>query len=237
MEISSIFSQTDPTAGMEALLTLVAVACAVAVVANCLLRLVRAPELGRPRLPRIAPLHLLQAALAAAVPVSAAPANAGPLSSQHRPLLSSQHRPPWLETSGFPPPRPLVRAEASRHPAIHPGAGRTARQPLFPRETGPRGIDDLNTRIRRGIIDLRRSEHTVARTPRRAAGHEQQSHYTVMPGDTLWDIAGRVLGTDDVRAIARYWPLIHRENRDVVGPDPNLIRPGMVLSLPRKERA
>jgi nucleoid-associated protein YgaU len=59
----------------------------------------------------------------------------------------------------------------------------------------------------------------------------------VVPGDTLWDIAAEVLETDDQRAIARYWPRIHKENLDIVGRDPNLIRPGQVLALPPKEEA
>jgi nucleoid-associated protein YgaU len=57
-----------------------------------------------------------------------------------------------------------------------------------------------------------------------------------MPGDTLWDIAARVLDTDDQRVIARYWPRIHRENRAIIGRDPNLIRPGQVLTLPPREQ-
>ena len=56
--------------------------------------------------------------------------------------------------------------------------------------------------------------------------------YVVRRGDTLWGIAEKVLGTDDPARIARYWPLIHRMNRDTVGPDPSLIIPGQVLELP-----
>jgi nucleoid-associated protein YgaU len=51
-------------------------------------------------------------------------------------------------------------------------------------------------------------------------------------GDTLWDIAAGVLGTDDAARIARYWPAIHRANRHTIGHDPSLIIPGMVLHLP-----
>ena len=56
--------------------------------------------------------------------------------------------------------------------------------------------------------------------------------YRVKEGDTLWSIAQKHLRTDDPRTIARYWPLIHRENRTIVGPDPNLIVPGQDLVLP-----
>jgi nucleoid-associated protein YgaU len=56
--------------------------------------------------------------------------------------------------------------------------------------------------------------------------------YTVRPGDSLWDIAEMKLGTAEARRIARYWPRIHRANRDVIGGDPNLIVPGQILTLP-----
>jgi nucleoid-associated protein YgaU len=48
----------------------------------------------------------------------------------------------------------------------------------------------------------------------------------------LWDIAARLLGTDDSARVARYWPRIHRANRAVIGADPSLIIPGTVLELP-----
>lgn len=64
-----------------------------------------------------------------------------------------------------------------------------------------------------------------------ARGHVRGS-YTVRRGDTLWSIAEQLLGTDDPGSVARYWPKIHRANRDVIGPDPSLIYPGQVLHLP-----
>jgi nucleoid-associated protein YgaU len=56
--------------------------------------------------------------------------------------------------------------------------------------------------------------------------------YTVRRGDSLWSIAAQILGTEDARRIARYWPLIHRANRGVIGPNPDLIMPGQRLRLP-----
>ena len=47
---------------------------------------------------------------------------------------------------------------------------------------------------------------------------------TVRAGDTLWSIAG---GDD--------WPEWYAANRDVIGPDPDLIRPGQVLTPPEKD--
>lgn len=228
MEMSSIFSQTVSGSRMEPLFILVGALCFVWLAIRTVVA--AGPRMGIrwPRVPNLNTGGVLKAALAAAAPlIVMSPARAVPRDER-------DHQPPWLETSGFPPPHPLVRAEASRHPAVHTRAARPLVSPLFPRERMQRRGVSLTDQARRGIIDLRRADRLVRKSD---AVRPSQSHYTVMPGDTLWDIASRVLGTDDARAIARYWPAIHRENRDVVGADPNLIRPGMVLTLPRKDRA
>ncbi len=49
--------------------------------------------------------------------------------------------------------------------------------------------------------------------------------YTVRAGDTLSAIATR-LGLDD-------WRTLYKANRSVIGPDPDLIRPGQVLTVPK----
>lgn len=51
----------------------------------------------------------------------------------------------------------------------------------------------------------------------------------VQPGDSLWAIASGT-GTADVPAAVRAW---YRANRDVIGPDPDLILPGQKLRDPR----
>jgi len=48
--------------------------------------------------------------------------------------------------------------------------------------------------------------------------------YTVRPGDTLSGIAAR-FGIAD-------WRTLYEANKGVVGPDPNLILPGQVLTIP-----
>lgn len=50
--------------------------------------------------------------------------------------------------------------------------------------------------------------------------------YTVRPGDSLWAIAKRTLG-DGSR-----WKEIWETNKDIIGPDPNLIRVGVTLRIP-----
>ncbi len=55
--------------------------------------------------------------------------------------------------------------------------------------------------------------------------------YTVARGDSLSQIATRELGD------ANRWRELYEANRDVVGPNPNLIHPGQVLKLPGKSAA
>jgi LysM repeat protein len=57
-------------------------------------------------------------------------------------------------------------------------------------------------------------------------GHQDPARYTVTPGDTL-SAAAAALG------VAGGWQALYAANRQVVGPDPNLVRPGTVLAAPR----
>jgi len=52
------------------------------------------------------------------------------------------------------------------------------------------------------------------------------SNYTVQPGDTLYSIAQRAY--DD----GNKWQIIYDANKQVIGSDPNLLRPGEVLYIP-----
>jgi hypothetical protein len=57
--------------------------------------------------------------------------------------------------------------------------------------------------------------------------------YVVRRGDALWDVAARHLGPHASHGeIAREWPRWYAANRAVIGSDPNLIRPGEVLTPP-----
>ncbi len=56
---------------------------------------------------------------------------------------------------------------------------------------------------------------------------------TVRPGDSLWRIAAQELGPDASAArIAQAWPTWWQANRTVIGPDPDLLRPGTRLTAP-----
>ena len=57
--------------------------------------------------------------------------------------------------------------------------------------------------------------------------------YVVRPGDTLWAIASHQLGPHQTAAaVAAQWPRWYAANREVIGDDPNLIRPGELLHAP-----
>ncbi|HEX7352845.1 LysM domain-containing protein [Brachybacterium sp.] len=56
----------------------------------------------------------------------------------------------------------------------------------------------------------------------------------VLPGDSLWSISDDLLGpgTSDAAEIAEAWPLLHHANRDLIGQDPDQLRPGQELTVP-----
>lgn len=72
---------------------------------------------------------------------------------------------------------------------------------------------------------------TPAVTAASGAGAARQ--VVVQPGDTLWGIARRHLPEGASQAqVAAAWPAWYEANRETVGPDPDLIRPGQVLLVP-----
>jgi len=55
-------------------------------------------------------------------------------------------------------------------------------------------------------------------------------------GDSLWSIAAAELGpTATDEAIAARWPHWYAANRQLIGPDPNRIHPGQVLTAPKEK--
>jgi LysM repeat protein len=58
-----------------------------------------------------------------------------------------------------------------------------------------------------------------------ATATNSAARYVVRPGDTLSGIAARF-------AVRGGWPALYAANRQVIGPDPNVIHPGTVLLLP-----
>lgn len=59
------------------------------------------------------------------------------------------------------------------------------------------------------------------------------SVHVVRPGDSLWAIAASRLPEDATDAeITASWQAVHRANRAVVGPDPDLVHPAQRLRVP-----
>lgn len=197
----------------------------------------------------VAPLAARAASLLGlAVAMTSHPAAAGTRKpvSPHRRVTSAA--PPWSEAGGFPPPRPLARTGAGvlgktpPHPALHGGetANRKGRvHPLFRREvTHPTGDTERGsaTGSRKDDLADAMARHPSGKGPERSpstqARLDKAQRHVVRAGESLWSIAEQVLGTDDPRAVARYWPRIHRLNLGTIGRDPSVIRPGQVLELP-----
>lgn len=62
---------------------------------------------------------------------------------------------------------------------------------------------------------------------------EPATTVVVQPGDSLWTVAARHLGPHATSAqVAAAWPQWWRANRHAIGPDPNLILPGLHLTVP-----
>jgi len=62
-----------------------------------------------------------------------------------------------------------------------------------------------------------------------AAGHSHNGHahhYVVEQGDTLFSIASKLLGNGAL------WHAIYNANKELIGPNPALIKPGMDLTIP-----
>lgn len=63
--------------------------------------------------------------------------------------------------------------------------------------------------------------------------------HVVEPGDTLWAVAAQHLhrrsGQVTDADIASHWPAWYATNRATIGPNPDLIRPGMILNAPNLE--
>lgn len=154
-------------------------------------------------------LQLLTAQLAAA----AAPA--GPDPHPAPPPLSAS----WAPTAGSQAPVTGPAATAPSPPAA-PGG---------PSAVPSAGVDPqwkpLSPIVEPGVLAgpaLRIREPADPRTM-----------VTVRAGDSLWSLSAARLGpfASDVD-IARDWPRLYQANREVIGENPHLLRPGQILRLP-----
>jgi LysM repeat protein len=72
-----------------------------------------------------------------------------------------------------------------------------------------------------------------ASAPASRATTSSSPSYVVRAGDCLWSIAADRLGSRASNGrVASTWPRWYAANRTVIGPDPNIIRPGQRLHVP-----
>lgn len=83
------------------------------------------------------------------------------------------------------------------------------------------------------VVRAQPDVRVLSPAPRVGATRDAPLEVVVQRDDSLWAIAARHLGSDASDAeIARAWPAWFEANRDVVGDDPDLLRPGQRLRAP-----
>jgi hypothetical protein len=86
-----------------------------------------------------------------------------------------------------------------------------------------------------GLPDRQRSSPPSSSETEMSPGRRAQRNgrrVVVQAGDSLWSVTEAVLGRPDAAVVSRVWPMLYAANRRQIGPDPDLIRPGMALRLP-----
>jgi LysM repeat protein len=86
-------------------------------------------------------------------------------------------------------------------------------------------IYKLNQDLLGANPDLIRPGTTIQLPGAEVAAGGDIAHYTVKPGDNLWDIAKEQLGDGSK------WGEIYKNNEGIIGDNPSLIQPGQELSL------
>jgi hypothetical protein len=120
------------------------------------------------------------------------------------------------ETPGF---------DTMHQPATDPPTGPATRRPLAQPPTEPLSTDEPTP------WPSPTPDAGLAAEPTRE--HRPAGEVVVTRGDTLWAIAARHLGGGATEAdIAAEWPHWFTANRAVIGDDPDLILPGMILRPP-----
>lgn len=195
-----------------------------------------------PRVARSAVAFLIGATL---VGGAAATAQAAPTSSASASVAGAVRSPvvTLIHTSTDPSPSASPSAPPGAAPttsgpdvSITPGVGPEAGQPSAsaPADAGSSpGWRPSAPTVRPGLDP--RFHAPAARQPAGTDGGAQPRQVVVVRGDTLWSIAARALGPEATPAqIAAEWPRWYAANRDVIGPNPDIIRPGEILTAPNE---
>jgi len=98
----------------------------------------------------------------------------------------------------------------------------------------PSTASDVSPARSTPVLPASSTPETGSNPPELPGSDRSGSGVLVRPGDSLWLIAARRLGsTADDHHIASAWPYWYRANRRVIGSDPNLLEPGQRLVTPR----
>ncbi|MEV5965804.1 LysM peptidoglycan-binding domain-containing protein [Kribbella sp. NPDC051952] len=173
----------------------------------------------------------------AAVPHRPSPTDSQTRAAQPKPSNRRTDEPnPRTRVAQPKPPSERTDSPDSQTPSAAPeqSTGRTDTASPRGRVVGPAAS--------RGRSDVPRSRGRMAVPDRPAVG--AATRYTdlrsgvagrvvVKAGDSLWSLAARELGPGaSAAAVAARWPEWYAANRQVIGPDPDLILPGQVLHIP-----
>ena len=80
--------------------------------------------------------------------------------------------------------------------------------------------------VRRVKVDISNRKANIEQTKTRIDNTIQSKTYTVVKGDYLWRIAKKIYGNGAL------YKKIYNANKEVIGGNPNKIRPGQVLIIP-----
>lgn len=128
--------------------------------------------------------------------------------------------------AGGAPPAP----PAPRSPARAGTGGAVDQAPASP--TAAPGSGSQTPRPAPGPTGARSAPAPAAPDP--GASPDGPTSVTVRPGDTLWSITATALRSTDDARIAASWPRLYEANAAAIGPDPSLLLPGQVLTIPEE---
>jgi len=92
---------------------------------------------------------------------------------------------------------------------------------------GIQGAKDKGLKVNQGYVDtVAKNAQAFLSLDKEATKKQPARTYTVKGADNLWKIAAKFYSQ------GTRWDEIYAANKDVIGGDPDLIQPGMVLTIP-----
>jgi len=136
------------------------------------------------------------------------------------------------------PDSPLPPVEPDSSPTASPAASPTAAPTAAPAEVAEPTSVTVTTQQPHAPVPVPSGASATTSAAERSASAENsvssagQDMITVRAGDSLWSIASADLGSASPSEVAARWPRWYAANREVIGEDPDLIRPGQTLVAP-----